>query len=133
MSDNEDRIAATVEQIDPTKGSVIVLRGWDWLGEEVQKLFEALRYAWGPEEAERARVTVIALDGDATIESLDDEGMRANGWLRAESVRQYLDEAIANWRENRKRTESPTASSLAACYVDAFQSVRDSLLGETLP
>ena len=50
-----------------------------------------------------------------------------------EAARKYLDGAIRLWRHVRDSTASPEDELMAACYVDAFQSVRVSLLGELLP
>ena len=44
------------------------------------------------------------------------------------AVKQYLDEAIRHWRRRRDLE----GSSKAVFYVDALQSVRVSLFGETL-
>jgi hypothetical protein len=46
-----------------------------------------------------------------------------------EAVKGYLDEAIRYWREEWQVRKSFTAR----CYIDAFQSMRLSLFGETLP
>ena len=60
-------------------------------------------------------------------------------------VREYLDDAITKWRAKRKQAEAQALADEAAlippsegilvarCYVDAFQSVRVSVFGETLP
>lgn len=45
------------------------------------------------------------------------------------AVRDYLDGAIRQWREYHATGEDQL---LAACYIDAFQSVRVSLFGELL-
>lgn len=50
----------------------------------------------------------------------------------------YLDEAIDNWRELRDgpdidRVTLGFSSRDCVCYVDAFQSVRTSIFGETKP
>jgi hypothetical protein len=50
-----------------------------------------------------------------------------------EQVREYLDAAIAAWRQTRDKTHFGPRRHQAAHYVDAFQSVRASLLGGTLP
>jgi hypothetical protein len=54
--------------------------------------------------------------------------------LTPEGIAAYLDEAITYWRSCR---DHPGATfddvHTARCYVDAFQSVRTSLLGELLP
>lgn len=47
-------------------------------------------------------------------------------------LRVYLDEAIRNWRVIRD-TEGHEHAAIAPCYIDAFQSVRVSMLGEVLP
>lgn len=57
-----------------------------------------------------------------------------------EAVRAYLDEAIVRWRDLRDASRAAEivgdvvpSKHTCACYVDAFQSVRMSLFGETLP
>lgn len=46
-----------------------------------------------------------------------------------EEVKKYLDECITFWRKQRDEGETEKAP----CYIDAYQSVRMSLFGETLP
>lgn len=49
-------------------------------------------------------------------------------------VEEYLDEAIRYWRRKRDaRIEGTEPHLMATCYVDAFQSVRSSVLGDVLP
>ncbi len=56
-----------------------------------------------------------------------------------EAVREYLDDVILHWRAIRDTPIDqllPTPQrmkSLAVAYVDAYQSVRESLFGERLP
>ena len=47
-------------------------------------------------------------------------------------LREYLDEAITKWRVEVAGAEGEDLL-IARCYVDAFQSVRTSVFGETLP
>jgi hypothetical protein len=50
------------------------------------------------------------------------------------AVQDYLDTAIRTWRAKRKEAAGDERRDLiAACYVDAFQSVRSSIFGSTLP
>jgi hypothetical protein len=49
--------------------------------------------------------------------------------LTPEGIRQYLDDAITRWRANRSH---PVLGDQAVYYIDAFQSMRVSLFGETL-
>lgn len=53
-------------------------------------------------------------------------------WTRTE---EYLDGAITKWRRIRDGEEDCTQIQIdmAPMYIDAFQSVRVSLLGQTLP
>ena len=51
--------------------------------------------------------------------------------LTEEAVGIYLDAAIRAWRK-RVGADSPDVRLMATHYVDAFQSVRVSLLGEPL-
>ncbi len=48
-------------------------------------------------------------------------------------LRTYLDRAITNWRAKVRETKDPQENLIARCYVDAYQSVRASLLGDLLP
>lgn len=50
-----------------------------------------------------------------------------------EAVKEYLDGAIRLWRQEREMAEVSEARVMFAYYIDAFQSVRTSLFGETLP
>lgn len=59
----------------------------------------------------------------------------SNGW-EVEEVREYLDDVISEWR--RRLIVLPpeyTVPDVSMCryYIDAYQSVRVSLLGELLP
>lgn len=47
-------------------------------------------------------------------------------------VRKYLDDTIRGWREAKEETTNKHDQHTAACYVDAFQSVRKTIFGETL-
>lgn len=49
-----------------------------------------------------------------------------------EEVRSYLDGAIRAWREILKNKKHPH-NSIAIYYCDAFQSVRVSIFGKSLP
>lgn len=53
-----------------------------------------------------------------------------------EAIQDYLDNAIRAWRTQRDRAHGPEGDTaqriMAEHYVDAFQSVRTSLFGETL-
>ena len=49
------------------------------------------------------------------------------------AVAAYLDDAIRHWRDTRDQAREDATHRMAIDYVDAFQSVRTSLLGETLP
>lgn len=57
--------------------------------------------------------------------------------LTFEDVAAYLDGAIRSWRKRRDATKDDAevmkAHAMAGHYVDAYQSVRSSLLGRTLP
>lgn len=50
-----------------------------------------------------------------------------------DELRTYLDDAINKWREQRAQAPTDSDQHTAACYVDAFQSVRVSVFGELLP
>jgi len=62
---------------------------------------------------------------DVEIPWRSDSSLREDGILDEAHIRTYLDESIEHWRSS----DEPYAEY----YVDAFQSVRTSLLGETLP
>jgi len=48
-------------------------------------------------------------------------------------LQKYLDNAITKWRIRKNESvEDSEDMWIAACYVDAFQSVRVSMLGELL-
>ena len=49
-----------------------------------------------------------------------------------EAVTEYLDGCILHWRDRRDTAGTTEDRNMAACYVDAFQSVRSSLIGEEL-
>lgn len=54
--------------------------------------------------------------------------------IEEEPVLDYLDDAITKWRSQVEVTAQTDEEKLIArCYVDAFQSVRSSVFGETLP
>ncbi len=53
--------------------------------------------------------------------------------LTKQEVQEYLDKCIRKWRQERDSGKSEQTRSVAIYYVDAFQSVRISLLGELLP
>lgn len=54
--------------------------------------------------------------------------VEAEDTIYAKALREYLDETIEYWR-NQKKFDAITA----AIIIDAYQSVRTSMLGETLP
>jgi len=49
-----------------------------------------------------------------------------------DAVKEYLDKCIKHWRIGKKITSDDEDKLVAACYVDAFQSVRISIFGELL-
>lgn len=49
-----------------------------------------------------------------------------------EKLRAYLDDAINEWRKVKQQAITYQQSSQAECYIDAYQSVRLSILGELL-
>lgn len=50
-----------------------------------------------------------------------------------EELKEYLDEAIRSWRRRKNKADSDQDVLIARCYIDAFQSVRVSVFGSTLP
>jgi hypothetical protein len=50
-----------------------------------------------------------------------------------EELQEYLDEAIRSWRRRKDKANSDEGMLIARCYIDAFQSVRVSVFGSTLP
>lgn len=58
--------------------------------------------------------------------------------VEADWLREYLDGSIRAWRKMKDEATGDAAQvamkrHTATCYVDAFQSVRTSVFGETLP
>lgn len=49
------------------------------------------------------------------------------------SVKEYLDSCIVFWRKKRDNAENPEDRNMAVHYIDAFQSVRNSIFDELLP
>lgn len=47
-------------------------------------------------------------------------------------LHEYLDDAIRKWRDLKENPTEAIPAEIAACYVDAFQSVRASVFGSTL-
>lgn len=54
----------------------------------------------------------------------------ANVEFEEKAVKTYIDDCITFWR--KKRDEEGDMEK-APCYIDAFQSMRMSIFGETLP
>ncbi|GAI84515.1 unnamed protein product [marine sediment metagenome] len=52
--------------------------------------------------------------------------------INSTSIKEYLDGTIRRWRKNLKFFKNEEDKLMAKHYIDAFQSVRVSLLGETL-
>lgn len=50
-----------------------------------------------------------------------------------DAVRDFLDNCIRFWRKKREEATTLGASVTAEHYVDAYQSMRTSMFGETLP
>lgn len=50
-----------------------------------------------------------------------------------DKLREYLDHAIRSWRKEKIEALTEEDKLIASCYIDAFQSVRVSMLGELLP
>lgn len=51
--------------------------------------------------------------------------------MSEEEIKEYLDESIRYWRNERDR--GGAMSDMSPFYIDAFQSVRISLFGKALP
>ena len=47
-------------------------------------------------------------------------------------IKEYLDRSITHWRWQRDETLLEEEGEEAACYIDAFQSMRLTLFGEEL-
>lgn len=52
--------------------------------------------------------------------------------MTEEDVREYLDTAIRYWRKVKVTTDNEEVEIIAGYYIDAYQSVRVSLLGKPL-
>lgn len=65
---------------------------------------------------------------------IDEHGYirRQTNYVPKDELAAYLDNAIRMWREQKNAATTEDEQHTAACYVDAFQSVRQSLLGEAL-
>jgi hypothetical protein len=48
-------------------------------------------------------------------------------------LQDYLDDTIRRWRTLRDANDDPVDKVMAVHYIDAFQAVRDSIIGATLP
>ena len=53
--------------------------------------------------------------------------------FKEDVVQKYLDTSIGLWRKTLEEVENGEDKLKAECYIDAFQSVRTSLFGETKP
>jgi hypothetical protein len=53
--------------------------------------------------------------------------------LTPNQLKAYLDIAIDKWRVKKETATTPNEELIAACYVDAYQSVRVSAFGELKP
>lgn len=53
--------------------------------------------------------------------------------LTEKDIRAYLDECIIFWRNKKAKAGTGTEQQMSSHYIDAYQSVRTSLFGETLP
>lgn len=54
--------------------------------------------------------------------------------MESDKILEYLDGCIRYWRKKAKASKDDiNAYTMAICYVDAFQSMRSSVYGETLP
>ncbi|GAH66926.1 unnamed protein product, partial [marine sediment metagenome] len=49
------------------------------------------------------------------------------------SIKKYLDKYIRYWRGQHSRMKTESGKSMAIHYIDAYQSVRVSILGKLLP
>lgn len=52
--------------------------------------------------------------------------------INSTSIKKYLDKSIRFWRNELKNSKTRENKLMAKHYIDAYQSVRVSLLGETL-
>ena len=64
---------------------------------------------------------------------MGDDHLMADDNPDRDAVRDYLDDTIRYWRDQRDQAREDATYRMAIDYVDAFQSVRTSLLGELLP
>ncbi len=92
----------------------------------------------GPTDSGYELYVIVGEEVEGMAEGVDAPTFEAIRACSPEAVRAYLDEAIVRWRELRDTGVFPagmdaSAVALAPAYIDAFQSVRASLLGATLP
>ena len=52
--------------------------------------------------------------------------------FKKKDIKKYLDNCIINWRDRRSIETEDDEILIAKCYIDAFQSMRISIFGETL-
>lgn len=54
-------------------------------------------------------------------------------YIESKVLQEYLDRCIRYWRYKLKHSKNKEDGFRAECCIDAFQSVRESILGELLP
>lgn len=113
-------VARVMRQIDPSAGNVIVLRGNDWYYPE--DMVEMAREILGP------KGLIITIDGDASIETLDERQMARSGWLRTSTVQTYLGRLLTLYAEQQKDERlSLVQRTAATAALDALRGFRDGL------
>lgn len=67
------------------------------------------------------------------VKWVDEDWSKNRTRLSPHKIKDYLDGAIRSWRGKRDQAETTAEHHECRCYVDAFQSVRTSIFGSTLP
>jgi len=93
---------------------------------------------WGYKNAQRRAAFTFTLDDDAPVKTLDELGnvliavAGATVRFTREDVLAYLDGSIRIYQSLMTSTRDQVRRLMAEHYVDAFQSMRNSLFGELL-
>jgi hypothetical protein len=98
-------------------------------------------FAWGIDDQTDIHASAVGSETARNISEAMQEGPPAGPGVVGDdilpfapaAIRRYLDRAITTWREKRDALpDGHVDTDVARAYVDAFQSVRSSIFGETL-
>jgi hypothetical protein len=68
-----------------------------------------------------------------TVYGNDIDSLRGTVLITLSIMRSYLERCVGIWRKRRAEATNEEDRLVAACYVDAFQSVHISLYGQLVP